>query len=249
MAGEPEVGHCAALVGDESIRLLALRARTPEIATALVADLARRFPSRSMLLLNEPEESPLCPWLEALGFEERPLVLFVGALGNQRKGYDLLHEAWRDLCRDPAFDAVLAVVGEGADRRTWERRAVAEGLSWRIRFLGQRRDVPRLLAASDLLVHPARYDAYALSVHEALGSGVPVVVSETSGVSERIPDGDEFMILGAPLAAGPLADRLREWRRKADRWTARAQALAPSIRARTWDDMAVEIRDSILEEA
>ena len=50
-------------------------------------------------------------------------------------------------------------------------------------------DVPEILAALDGLVHPARYEAYGLSVHEALCRGVPSIVSASAGIAERYPGG------------------------------------------------------------
>ena len=54
-------------------------------------------------------------------------------------------------------------------------------------MLGYCRDVVDLMAAADLLVHPARYEAYGLAVHEALCCGVPVIVSSAAGIAERMP--------------------------------------------------------------
>ena len=77
--------------------------------------------------------------------------------------------------------------GTGAELPAWRQRAQAAGLGDRMRFLGFRSDVPEILAALDALVHPARYEAYGLSVHEALCRGVPAIVSASAGVAERIP--------------------------------------------------------------
>ena len=63
----------------------------------------------------------------------------------------------------------------------------SDGLASRICFLGFRTDVPCILAAADLMVHPARYEAYGLGVHEALCRGLPAIVSAAAGVTERIP--------------------------------------------------------------
>ena len=48
--------------------------------------------------------------------DQRPALAFVGALGDRRKGFDTLFEAWRWLARDPGWDARLVVVGRGAAR-------------------------------------------------------------------------------------------------------------------------------------
>jgi glycosyltransferase involved in cell wall biosynthesis len=102
--------------------------------------------------------------------------------------------------------------------------------------------VPRILAAADVLVHPARYDAYGLAVHEALCAGVPVIVSARAGVSERLAADCPDWVLAAPDDVPALVDRLRVWRRDRDAWSARAEALGARLRAWTWDDMAREIR-------
>ena len=105
---------------------------------------------------------------------DRPLVGFVGALGDRRKGFDTVFRAWTELCQRPTWDADLIVVGWGAELSDWQRRAREAGLD-RIRFAGARRDIPDVLAALDALVHPPRYEAYGLSVHEALCRGVPAL--------------------------------------------------------------------------
>jgi glycosyltransferase involved in cell wall biosynthesis len=80
---------------------------------------------------------------------DRAVVAFVGALGDRRKGFDVLFEAWRQLCADASFEAELVVIGSGAELPAWIVRAADAGLSSRMRFLGFRRDVPAILAACE----------------------------------------------------------------------------------------------------
>ena len=123
-----------------------------------------------------------------LGWDDRPWVAFVGALGDTRKGFDTLFSAWRELCRDPNWDANLAVVGAGAALPRWKEQCATDGLAARLSFLGYRTDVPEILSACDLLVHPARYEPYGLAPHEAICRGLPAVVTAASGISERYPN-------------------------------------------------------------
>jgi len=180
-----------------------------------------------------------------LGWDDRPWVGFVGQLGNRIKGFDTLYAAWGELCRDPRWDANLAVVGSGADLPGWKARADADGLAGRIRFLGYRTDVPDLLAGCDALAHPARYDAYGMAVHEALCRGLPVVVSSAAGVSERYLSELADLVVPDPDDAGGLADRLWAWRRDLEAWPGRVAKLAAALRAYTWDDMAREFVDAV----
>lgn len=191
--------------------------------------------------------APECRAIRArLGWADRPWVGFVGQLGNRVKGFDTLYAAWRDLCHDPAWDANLAVIGEGPDRPTWEARATSDGLDERIRFLGFRADVPAVLAGCDALAAPSRYDAYGMAVHEALCRGLPAIVSAAAGVSERYPPEFAELILDDPENPGELADRLRHWRANLDSLALRIRPFADELRSRTWADMARDIRDTIL---
>jgi glycosyltransferase involved in cell wall biosynthesis len=178
----------------------------------------------------------------ALGWDpERPVATFIGALGDRRKGFDRLFEAWRLVSGDRAWDVDLAVVGSGAELDAWRRRAAAQGVAPRMRFLGYRLDVSRILSASDLLIHPARYEAYGLGVHEALCSGVPAIVSRSAGIAERYPEDLRDWLIQDVESSGEIAERLREWRRDPDAARARVRPFASVLGQRTWTDMAAEI--------
>jgi glycosyltransferase involved in cell wall biosynthesis len=177
-----------------------------------------------------------------LGWDKnRPVVAFVGALADRRKGFDTLFAAWQMVCRDPQWDCELAVIGMGTELPTWKRRAGEAGLAGRVKFLGFRQDVPALLAACDALVHPARYEAYGLSVQEALCRGLPALVSAAAGVAERYPAELRGLLIPDPDDAADLACRLQTWRRDRERIRAQVARLSDSLRSHTWDQMAAQI--------
>ena len=69
--------------------------------------------------------------------------------------------------------------------RSLAERVAAHGLQDRVRFLGQRSDVPSLLGASDLYCHPNQgTETFGLSIVEALHAGLPVVASGGGGPEE-----------------------------------------------------------------
>lgn len=177
--------------------------------------------------------------------EARPVVAFVGALSDRRKGFDTLYQAWLDLCRRADWDCDLAVVGEGAELPAWKKRAEADGLGRRIRFLGFRRDVPRVLAACDALAHPARYEAYGLGVRESLCRGLPALVSASAGVAEHYPATLDCLLLPDADDAHDLAARLAHWRRNMESIRDGVSALSGELRAHTWQRMAEQI-DAII---
>jgi glycosyltransferase involved in cell wall biosynthesis len=181
----------------------------------------------------------------ALGFSaERPVALFIGALGDRRKGLDVLFDAWRTLASSGAWDADLVVVGAGVEQASWVARARQAGVRG-IRVLGFRTDVVRLLAAADVLVHPARYEAYGLSVHEAICRGVPAIVTATAGVAERFPSGLTPLVLPANPTADDVAGVLQLWRADPAAWRARAAELGSLLRTRTWDDMSADVARAV----
>ena len=177
-----------------------------------------------------------------LGMPDRPQVAFVGALGDRRKGFDTLFTAWSSLCRDPAWECDLLVVGRGAELPLWQKRAQDEGISQRVRFLGFRSDVPDVLAACDALVAPARYEAYGLGVQEALCTGLPALVRASAGVAERYPSALAELLLDEPDNAGALESSLRNWRRHHERLLDGARDLSVQLRQRTWQVMAQDVR-------
>jgi len=180
---------------------------------------------------------------------ERPLVAFVGALGDRRKAFDTVFAAWAALCADPQWHADLLVVGGGAEQPVWARKAREQGFAARIRFVGFRSDVPDLLGAVDALIHPARYEAYGLSVREALSRGIPAIVSRSAGVAEEYPASLDELLLSNPDEAGELVKRLRQWQQRREAIDAAVAPLGERLRARTWDRMAADILAAVDEAA
>jgi glycosyltransferase involved in cell wall biosynthesis len=182
----------------------------------------------------------------ALGLSpDAPIAIFIGALGDRRKGFDLLFDAWRAQSASAAWDARLIVAGAGGEREAWARRAASAGLGDRVMVLGFRTDVVSLLAAADVLVHPARYEAYGLGVHEAICRGLPAIVSGCAGVAERFPASLAPLVLPDAATADDVARALGCWRGDMEGWRRRVAPLACALRARTWDDMAAEIAAAV----
>ncbi len=67
--------------------------------------------------------------------------------------------------------------GDGLERRWLETRARDLGLDSFVQFLGNRTDMPALLAASDMFLSTSLYEGMPLTVLEALNAGLPCVLS------------------------------------------------------------------------
>jgi glycosyltransferase involved in cell wall biosynthesis len=173
--------------------------------------------------------------------QERPVVAFIGALGDRRKGFDTLFAAWQQLCASEDWDADLVVLGAGAELPYWQRRNTDAGLGARIHYLGFRRDVPEVLAACDALIAPTRYEAYGLGVQEAICCGLPAVVSANAGVAERVSDDLHPLHIRRPGDVNEVVDRLRSWSQSRQHFTTVAESAARSLSRHNWSDMADQI--------
>jgi glycosyltransferase involved in cell wall biosynthesis len=126
-------------------------------------------------------------------------VLYAGEL-EPRKHPLTAAEAVLELSRS-GEPAVLLVAGEGPLRRRLERLPPVA-----VRVLGFRDDLERLMAASDAFVMPSEREGLSLAVLEAMGHGLPVVVSDGAGNPEAV--GNAGIV--APLGDVPaVADALR----------------------------------------
>ena len=177
--------------------------------------------------------------------KNKPIMVFIGALGDRRKGFDTLFTAWQQLCADPNWDANLVAIGRGAELPLWQQRTAQAGLESRIQFLGFRSDVPNILRAADCLVAPTRYEAYGLGVHEALCCGLPAIVSADAGVAERYPETLKDLLMSNPDDVEDLVLKLKKWRSHQEDYKSLVFSLSQELRSYTWDDMAKNILATI----
>ncbi len=136
---------------------------------------------------------------------EAPLILTVGQIGL-RKGWDVLADAAARPVGSPAgspadspmesssgpaphFLAVGARWSRKAESVQFEAdlfAALARYAPGRVHRLGTRSDVPRLMAAADLLVHPARQEPFGRVLLEAAAAGLPIVATDVGGTREML---------------------------------------------------------------
>ena len=143
----------------------------------------------------------------ALGADASPLVGSVGCLAA-RKDYGSLLEALAALAgRGLAFRAAL--VGDGPERDALEARAEALGLSTRVRFLGERSDIERLLPGLDVFVLSSREEGIPNALLEAMAAARPCVATAVGGTPEVLRDGETGWLV-PPGSPGALADALED---------------------------------------
>jgi glycosyltransferase involved in cell wall biosynthesis len=140
--------------------------------------------------------------------ETRPFRLVaVGSMEQRYKGYDVLIEAVRE-CVASGSDLTLTLVGDGKHRAELESLATRLSVSGRVTFAGElpgAEAVRRVLADSDLFVHPSLAEGLPRVVIEAMAQALPCVASTAGGTSELLPAED----MVAPGDAAGLAERIR----------------------------------------
>jgi glycosyltransferase involved in cell wall biosynthesis len=132
-----------------------------------------------------------------------PRLIAVGRL-KAPKDFLTLIRAFAALPEE-SFEALI--VGDGPDRAVLEAEIGRFGLDGRVRLVGERSDVPALLADSDVFVLSSRSEGLPVSVLEAMAAELPVVASDVGGLAELVVDG-ETGILVPPGDAPALASAL-----------------------------------------
>ena len=111
-----------------------------------------------------------------------PRIVMVARFAAQ-KNHGLLIEAAAGL-GDLPFQ--LTFVGDGPARATIEAEARQRGLGDRIEFLGDRLDVPAILANSSVFVLTTNWEGFPISILEAMRAGLPVIASDAGGIREAV---------------------------------------------------------------
>ena len=132
-----------------------------------------------------------------------PLIGMVACLKPQKAPADFIDMAARVAASRPAAHFVLA--GDGELRDALQRRIEERGLAGRAHLLGWRRDVPRLMAALDVMVLTSLWEGLPKVIPQAFAAGVPVVATAVDGTLDVVRDGDTG-ILASPGDIAALAD-------------------------------------------
>jgi glycosyltransferase involved in cell wall biosynthesis len=126
-----------------------------------------------------------------------PRIVMVARFSEQ-KAQSLLVEAVGGI-RTPFR---LSFIGEGPERERVERQVEELRLRDRVEFLGQRLDIPEILAASHIFALFTKWEGFPISILEAMRAGLPVVASSVNGVPEAITDGETGFLVPAGDIAG-----------------------------------------------
>jgi glycosyltransferase involved in cell wall biosynthesis len=143
-----------------------------------------------------------------LGVGESERVIISVANLEPRKRLDVLIEAAAQLSRE-GIHARILLTGVGPMEQPLRDQVNDAGLGGDVVFLGRRRDVPDLLAASDVFVQSSELEGLSRSLVEALYSGLCVVATNVNATREVVRDGETGWLV-PPRNIQALAGRLRD---------------------------------------
>jgi glycosyltransferase involved in cell wall biosynthesis len=127
-----------------------------------------------------------------------PTSILIGALGNLRpeKNLETFLMAARSIA-DAIPSAEFLVIGDGPEGNELKSLANDLHLSESVHFLGERPDVPDLLAALDILVMSSYSESFPNAILEAMAAGKPVVATNVGGIPEVVEEGQTGFLVPA----------------------------------------------------
>ena len=201
----------------------------------------RRIPADKFVVIpngiqpfSPPAETPREELLTELGLPSNArLIGAINRLWPQKRIKDLIWAA--DLLKSIREDSHLLIVGDGPQRWRLERYRDQVEIADRVHFLGERDDVPRLLAHFDCLWLGSGYEGQSNAIMEAMSAGVPVVATD-------IPGNRDLVVHEQTGYLVPVGDRagLGRWTNVLLDDTELARKFGEASRKRMAEDFSVE---------
>lgn len=155
----------------------------------------RRRPGNHAILRAETRK--------ALGVSDNEtLLMFLGS-GFKVKGLD------RALAAFATLPDTVKLMIVGNDDAAPYLKAVNDTVRARIQVLGPRDDVPALMQAADLLLHPAYRESAGMVLLEATVAGLPVLTTDTCGYARYVAEAGSGEVMASPFQQRDLNETLQ----------------------------------------
>jgi glycosyltransferase involved in cell wall biosynthesis len=170
------------------------------------------------------------------------MVVWHGRVEIERKGLDLLLDAWMQLCGDrPQQDLRLWLIGTGSDAAKLRDRLDTQplpGVTWINQFIHDRVQMQQYLSAADLYTMPSRQEGFPVAPIEAMACSLPIVATDAPGIPDILECGESSGGLMVPRdQISALADALGRILDQPD-W---AQTIGRAARLRVEKQFAAEV--------
>ncbi len=138
--------------------------------------------------------------------EEDKLLLMIGS-GYKRKGVDRSFKALASLPQFLREKTQLLIAGEDNIDK-YQRLAKKLGIKKQVILPGARKDIPELLLASDIFLHPARHENTGTVLLEAIVAGIPQLVSGICGYAFHVKAAKAGVVLKEPFVQKQFNQKL-----------------------------------------
>ena len=140
---------------------------------------------------------------KALGLDlDKTYCTFVGRLTQIKRPDRLLDVAKACIAR--GLDLNFLVAGEGELFEASQQRAIEENLP--VTFLGWRKDIDQLFAASDIAILTSDNEGIPLTLIQAAQAGLPIVATNVGSIKDIVIDGETGFLTSTQ--AGAMASAL-----------------------------------------
>jgi glycosyltransferase involved in cell wall biosynthesis len=161
-----------------------------------------------------------------LGLEANARVIAMVGTLKKVKGHCYMIETMASIV--PQYTKLhLLLIGDGELREELQALTSRLSLDRHVHFLGDRHDVPKLLAASDIFVLSSLWEGLSMALLEAMASSLPIVASEVSGTVQAIIP-NETGLLVPPGDVQKLTEAIRQL--LSDPLRAKAMGIAARLR-------------------
>ena len=141
----------------------------------------------------------------SIASDERVIIVVANLVAY--KGHEDFLKALSIIIRHASKVTVLFAGEDRGIKSHLEALAATLNISSHIRFLGQRNDIPQLLAASDLSVLPSHEEGFSNVILESMAAGLPLVATHVGGNPEAIVNGETGWLV-PPRDPGALAEKI-----------------------------------------
>ncbi len=163
------------------------------------------------------------------------LIVGTGRLAEAKR-WHLLVQAVAEL-KKKKTPVRAVVLGEGDQRISLEAKIAEQGVGDRISLPGHTHDLDRWLAAADIFALPSDNEGISNSLLEAMGRGLPCVITTAGGARDYFKDGNEVLMADTDDVDGFIARIIRLVENPASREQVGNKGLAMVRRQFTWERM------------
>jgi len=203
-----------------------LKCLTP-VSNLLRCQLDNTYPKLGHILSHPVPPGVIAPKFKGQGKTagEGEALGFIGREWK-RKGLKLVIQVFRRLLKkNPRLRLVVA----GVDPK--ELKPLATGLESQLDVMGWVQNKESFYQKVNVVIHPARLEAFGMVVTEALARGIPVLVSDQVGAGSEIKEAQGRVL--------PLTSSISEWVNAAEELL-NQHRMNTTIYKRSWNQVALE---------